>query len=97
MVVEVNLNYHDLLHGLLFFLLYPYLRALVVTVMKTMSSRVLSSDANEKALQEVMINIDSNECEEKSGTQDYGCGDEDVCPICFEAWTSGGKHQIWYE
>lgn len=38
-----------------------------------------------------------------SGGDDGGGGDgsgrnnDDVCPICFEAWTSGGDHQIWYD
>ncbi|KAI3687831.1 hypothetical protein L1987_81534 [Smallanthus sonchifolius] len=39
---------------------------------------------------------DSESCEGKPGNQE-NCGGEihgSICPICFEAWTSGGEHQI---
>ncbi|MDV3199453.1 MAG: hypothetical protein Q8874_02595 [Sweet potato little leaf phytoplasma] len=31
------------------------------------------------------------------GQKELNRGEIDVCPICFEVWTSGGDHRIWYE
>lgn len=48
-------------------------------------------------------------CKRNFGSQENGLDDGDgdkfnggeidglFCPICIEAWTSGGTHQIWYD
>ena len=54
-------------------------------------------DENGKSVRGVeMINYNNDKKKNKM-KKEFIRGELQVCPICFQSWTSNGPHRIWYQ
>lgn len=59
---------------------------------RTGISQVVDDSNNNTFKLKSQVDNDSNSNSNNNGFEIDGL----YCPICMEAWTSGGQHQIWY-
>lgn len=56
------------------------------------SANVTEEEKEKKGVDETLS------CNDKVGSQEWSRSEIEglFCPICMEAWTNGGNHQVWY-